>query len=100
MRPRDHRQGYAPCLYYDIKLCSGPCIGAIDQAGYRQSMLDLCSFLEGRTEEIVERFRAEMEKASHNLAFERAAACGIRFKPSKRWLRNRRSYPATWWIRM
>lgn len=63
-----------PCLYYDIKLCSGPCIGAIDQAGYRQSMLDLCSFLEGRTEEIVERFRAEMEKASHNLAFERAAA--------------------------
>lgn len=63
-----------PCLYYDIKLCSGPCIGAIDQAGYRQSMLDLCSFLEGRTDEIVERFRAEMEKASHNLAFERAAA--------------------------
>jgi len=31
-----------PCLFYDIKLCTGPCIGAIQQAGYRQMIDDLC----------------------------------------------------------
>ena len=35
-----------PCLFFDIKLCSGPCIGAIDQTHYRQSIDDLCQFLE------------------------------------------------------
>jgi excinuclease ABC subunit C len=63
-----------PCLFYDIKLCSGPCIGAIDQTGYRQMIDDLCQFLEGRTELIVDRLQTEMEKASEELRFERAAA--------------------------
>ncbi|MCX7976512.1 MAG: excinuclease ABC subunit UvrC [Bellilinea sp.] len=63
-----------PCLYYDIKLCSGPCIGAIDQASYRQMINDLCEFLEGRTAPIVDRLRNEMEQAAEELRFERAAA--------------------------
>jgi excinuclease ABC subunit C len=63
-----------PCLYYDIKLCSGPCIGAIQQAAYRQMIEDLCQFLEGRTEPIVARLQAEMEQAAGALQFERAAA--------------------------
>jgi len=63
-----------PCLFYDIKLCSGPCIGAIDQANYRQMIDDLCQFLEGRTEPIVDRLRAEMDQASEEMRFERAAA--------------------------
>jgi excinuclease ABC subunit C len=62
------------CLYYDIKLCSAPCIGTIDQAGYRQSIDDLCQFLEGRTEPIVSRMQAEMHRAAGELRFERAAA--------------------------
>jgi excinuclease ABC subunit C len=62
------------CLYYDIKLCTAPCIGAIDQAGYRQVIDDLCQFLEGRTEPIVSRLKREMERASEELRFERAAA--------------------------
>ncbi len=67
-------QDERPCLYYDIKLCSGPCIGAIDQASYRQMISDLCEFLEGRTAPIVERLRSEMEQAAEELRFERAAA--------------------------
>ena len=63
-----------PCLYYDIKLCSGPCIGAIKQAEYRQVIDDLCNFLEGKTEPIVKRLTAEMEHASEDLQFEKAAA--------------------------
>jgi excinuclease ABC subunit C len=60
------------CLYYDIKLCSAPCIGAINQAGYRQMIEDLCQFLQGHTDPIIDRMRAEMEKAAEDLRFERA----------------------------
>jgi excinuclease ABC subunit C len=63
-----------PCLYYDIKLCSGPCIGAVDQSGYRQLIEDLSQFLEGHTSEIVQRLQREMEKASEELRFEQAAS--------------------------
>lgn len=62
-----------PCLYYDIKLCSGPCIGAIDQTGYRQLIQDLCSFLDGHTDPIVNRLKAEMASAADDLNFEKAA---------------------------
>jgi excinuclease ABC subunit C len=62
------------CLYHDIKLCSAPCIGAINQAGYRQMIDDLGQFLEGHTEPIVSRLRIEMDKAAEELLFERAAA--------------------------
>lgn len=62
-----------PCLYYDIKLCSGPCIGAIDPLGYRQLITDLCAFLDGHTDPIVDRLRKEMEAASGQMLFEKAA---------------------------
>lgn len=62
------------CLYYDIKLCNGPCIGAVSQAEYRQMIQDLMSFLGGRTEEIVGRLQEEMQEAARELNFERAAA--------------------------
>jgi len=62
-----------PCLYFDIKLCSGPCIGAINQAGYRQLIEDLCSFLDGHTDPIVNRLQHEMTQAADALNFEKAA---------------------------
>ncbi len=62
-----------PCLYYDIKLCSAPCIGAIDRAGYNQLINDLCAFLDGQTDPIVSRLQLEMMAASKALNFERAA---------------------------
>jgi excinuclease ABC subunit C len=61
------------CLYFDIKLCTGPCIGAIDQKAYRQMIADLCEFLQGRTDPIVNRLRREMATASKELHFEKAA---------------------------
>ena len=62
------------CLYYDIKLCSAPCIGAINEDDYRQAIDDLCQFLNGRTEPILSRMQEEMRLASDQLQFERAAA--------------------------
>src|SRR4030066_1296954 len=61
------------CVYYDIKLCCAPCIGKVDQAGYRQMIDDLGQFLEGHTEPIVSRMRIEMGQAAEELLFERAA---------------------------
>ncbi|HEX9797379.1 MAG TPA: excinuclease ABC subunit UvrC [Anaerolineales bacterium] len=62
------------CLYFDIKLCQGPCIGAVDQPTYRAMIADLCRFLEGQTDEVVARLEVAMQQASAKLHFERAAA--------------------------
>ena len=62
------------CLYHDIRLCLAPCIGAVDQAGYRAMIADLGAFLEGKTEEVVAHLKSEMARASSAMAFERAAA--------------------------
>lgn len=61
------------CLYYDIKLCSAPCIGAVNQEEYRQMIDDLCRFLEGRTDPIMTRLKEAMVQASENLDYEKAA---------------------------
>jgi excinuclease ABC subunit C len=68
------------CLYYDIKLCMGPCIGAANQTQYRQMISDLQDFLSGHSEPIVKRVQQEMEQAAENLNFERAAALRDKIK--------------------
>ncbi|TFH34783.1 MAG: excinuclease ABC subunit UvrC, partial [Anaerolineales bacterium] len=62
------------CLYFDIKLCLAPCIGKVDQESYRAMIDDLCRFLLGNTEPVVDRLKAEMQRASNMLEFEKAAA--------------------------
>ncbi len=61
------------CLYYDIKLCSAPCIGAVDQAQYRAMIQQLMDFLDGKSDHIVRGIEAKMERAAANLQFEKAA---------------------------
>jgi excinuclease ABC subunit C len=67
-------QDARPCLYYDIKLCLGPCIGAVTQEEYRAMIKGLARFLEGRSEEVLADMEQRMQKASDALDFERAAA--------------------------
>lgn len=62
------------CLYYDIKLCVAPCIGVVDQQFYRAMIKDLCRFLRGQSDSVVERVKDEMARASERMDFERAAA--------------------------
>ena len=68
------------CLYYDIKLCTAPCTGAINQAGYRQMISDLMDFLAGHSEGIVKRMQDEMTTAAEELRFEKAAALRDRLR--------------------
>lgn len=62
-----------PCLYYHIKRCAGPCIGAVDREGYRQIIAGLADFLEGNSEAALTTLRAQMQQAAEQLQFERAA---------------------------
>jgi excinuclease ABC subunit C len=62
------------CLFYDIKLCNAPCIGAVNQAAYRAMIQELMDTLSGRAEPVVERLTVEMERAADALDFERAAS--------------------------
>jgi excinuclease ABC subunit C len=61
------------CMYYDIRLCSGPCIGAINRAEYRANIQRLCDFLEGKSEQVVADMQARMQRAAEAFHFERAA---------------------------
>src|SRR5690606_7849776 len=61
------------CLYFDIKLCNGPCIGAVNQQQYRDMIQSLMDFLSGKSEHIVKGIQARMEKAAEDLNFEKAA---------------------------
>lgn len=62
------------CLYYDIKLCAGPCIGAVSRQQYRDIIAGLERFLQGDSSGVLESLRAEMQQAANTLQFERAAA--------------------------
>ncbi|HIC87862.1 MAG TPA: excinuclease ABC subunit UvrC, partial [Anaerolineae bacterium] len=62
-----------PCLYYHLKRCAGPCIGAVSQEEYREIIQGLADFLEGHAEKVIAELRARMQKAADELQFERAA---------------------------
>src|SRR5579885_159079 len=62
-----------PCLLYQIKRCSAPCVGRIEQADYARLMEPATQFLSGRSRDIQQRLAAEMDKAAEALDFEAAA---------------------------
>ena len=62
-----------PCLQYQIKRCSGPCVGLVTTDDYGQDVDHTIKFLEGRTDEVVDELLERMEQAAANLEFERAA---------------------------
>src|SRR3954469_21083126 len=62
-----------PCLLYQIRRCSGPCTGEIDFPGYSELVREATDFLSGRSRAVKQELAGEMEKASGELAFERAA---------------------------
>jgi len=69
-----------PCLNYQIKRCSAPCVGLISAADYASSVKDAERFLRGETTGIQEKLAGEMARASQDMEFERAAAMRDRIK--------------------
>jgi excinuclease ABC subunit C len=62
-----------PCLLYQIKRCTGPCVGHISQADYTQDTLNAERFLRGETQAIVKELEARMMAHAERLEFEQAA---------------------------
>jgi excinuclease ABC subunit C len=69
-----------PCLLFQIKRCSAPCVGRIPQEDYAALVREAKEFLSGGTPSIQRRLAAEMEEAAERLEFERAAALRDRIR--------------------
>jgi excinuclease ABC subunit C len=62
-----------PCLDYDLKQCSAPCVGFVSEEDYRERVNEARLFLEGKTERLVKILKDKMEKAAGREDFEEAA---------------------------
>lgn len=69
-----------PCLLYQIKRCSGPCVGRISESDYAESVRDAERFLSGRSTQIQETLAKQMQAASDAMEFEKAAALRDRIR--------------------
>ena len=72
------------CLYYHIKRCPAPCIGAIDNGDYRQIVEQMVTFLDGKSDRVLSDMRREMEEAAEALEFERAADLRDRIRAAEK----------------
>ncbi|WP_347453267.1 excinuclease ABC subunit UvrC [Acinetobacter thermotolerans] len=61
-----------PCLQYQIKRCSGPCVGLISPEDYQEDVNNSIRFLQGDTKELNQQLIAKMEEAAEKLEFEKA----------------------------
>ena len=69
-----------PCLLFQIKRCSAPCVNRVDLAGYHELVEEAESFLNGKSQSVQTGIKAEMTKASDALDFEAAAKLRDRLK--------------------
>lgn len=69
-----------PCLLYDIKRCSAPCVNYISENSYKESINDSKKFLSGNTKKIKSKFNNLMIKASNEQMFEEAGRLRDRIK--------------------
>ncbi|MGH3955956.1 MAG: excinuclease ABC subunit UvrC [Mycobacterium sp.] len=68
-----HKQIDRPCLLGYIEKCSAPCVGRVSAEEHREIVLDFCDFLSGKTDRLARDMEREMNHASQELNFERAA---------------------------
>ena len=69
-----------PCILYQIKRCSGPCVGYIKNDEYKHTVEDAIEFVSGKSRKIQKNLSRQMEKASEELDFERATILRDRIK--------------------
>lgn len=62
-----------PCLQYQIKRCTAPCVDFITEQAYQQSVNDAISLLQGKSQEIITTLEERMKEAVSRLAYEEAA---------------------------
>lgn len=70
---RFFRNRSRPCLQYQIKRCTAPCVGLVTQEDYSEDVQDAMLFLEGKAAQVTDHLIERMEQASAQLEFEQAA---------------------------
>jgi excinuclease ABC subunit C len=78
------------CLLLHIKRCSAPCVRAIEEDAYRESVKYLLDFLDGRGKAAIDALRAAMAEAAESLQFERAAALRDRVRSAEQIIEKQR----------
>jgi excinuclease ABC subunit C len=84
-----------PCLQYQIRRCTAPCVGLVSRSEYRQQIDDALLYLRGNSGRVIERLIERMEQAAQNQAYEQAAVFRDQINALKRmqasqWLPGRR----------
>src|ERR1700710_39241 len=69
-----------PCLLFQIKRCSAPCVNRVDPGGYHELVEEAEAFLQGKSQVMQDELKAEMTKASDAMDFEAAAKLRDRLK--------------------
>ena len=69
-----------PCILYQIKRCSGPCVGYVKKEDYKKTVDDAIEFVSGKSRKIQKSLSDQMEKASEDLDFEKAVILRDRIK--------------------
>lgn len=70
---KEHQMLGRPCLYYDIQLCAGPCVGAVSREEYRALVSGFCKAVAGGHRRTAADLKARMWEASENEEYEKAA---------------------------
>lgn len=73
-----------PCLNYHINRCLAPCMGYIKPEEYRKQINEIIDLLEGKTDKIIKELESQMQEASQNLNFEKAASLRDRIQSIER----------------
>ena len=68
------------CILYQIRRCSAPCVGKIEEENYKKLVGDAVDFISGKSQRIQKNLSTEMEKASEDLDYEKAAIIRDRIK--------------------
>jgi len=68
-----YRNRSRPCLQYQIKRCTAPCVGLVSEKEYASDVRDAVLFLEGKASKVIDKLVQRMEQASEQLEFEQAA---------------------------
>ncbi len=84
-----------PCLLFQIKRCSAPCVGRVDQPGYRELVHEAELFLQGKSRVVQEQLARDMNKASEALDFEAAARLRDRIRAMSHVQLNQGINPST-----
>ncbi|MCR4564410.1 MAG: excinuclease ABC subunit UvrC [Clostridiales bacterium] len=90
--PRDISRKNRPCLNYHINQCMGVCSGRVSKEEYLEAFNGAVDFLKGGGKDVIEKLTEQMEEASANLEFEKAAKIRDRINAVKRLKQKQKVY--------